>query len=276
MNTLTEIEIKTLEAISFLSSQYELKPEVGIILGTGLNNLIEEVKIEFEVSYKEVPHFGESTLQFHKGKLVYGKIGGKYAIIMQGRFHFYEGFTMKEVTFPVRVLKQLGIKVLLISNAAGGLNSSFKKSDLMIINDHINLFPENPLVGKNADTQGDRFPDMSEPYDLTLIEVAKNIAKKKEIKIKEGVYVGVSGPNLETKAEYNFLRIIGADAVGMSTIPEVIVARHLSLPVFATSVITDLCYPGVIEKVDISKIIEAAANAEPSLTSLFCGLVEEI
>lgn len=271
----TSYETQLEAAINFIKSKASLQPKYGIILGTGLGALVKEIEIESEINYSDIPHFPEATLEFHHGKLIFGKLGRKPVIVMSGRFHFYEGYTMKQVTFPVRLMKLLGIEKLFISNAAGALNSTYKKSDLMILNDHINLQTENPLVGKNMDALGDRFPDMSEPYDLSLIEKAKYIAAGLDLKVHEGVYVGVTGPNLETKAEYNFLRIIGADAVGMSTVPENIVARHMNLPVFAVSVLTDLCYPGHIEKVSVPDIIAAAMKAEPGMTKLIVRLIAE-
>ena len=225
------------------------------------------------VPYDNIPHFQVSTIESHSGKLIFGKLGGKNVVAMQGRFHSYEGYSMKEVTFPVRVMKLLGIEKLFISNAAGGLDPDFKKSDLMIINDHINLQTENPLTGPNLDELGGRFPDMSDPYDEELIAQALEIAKENNIRADTGVYVAVSGPNLETKAEYRFLRTIGADAVGMSTVPENIVARHMELPCFGISVITDLCTPGNIKKVTIPEILEVAAKAEPGLALIIKELI---
>lgn len=248
-------------------------PQFGIILGTGLGSLVGHMQIEHYIDYADIPHFPLSTVESHKGRLVFGYLGEKKVVVMQGRFHYYEGYTMKQITFPVRVMKQLGIQKLFISNAAGGLDPDFQLSDLMIINDHINLFYENPLTGKNYDELGFRFPDMSQPYDPKLIRLAHQIAAKEGFRLQEGVYVGVPGPNLETKAEYRFLRIIGADAVGMSTVPEVIVAKHANIPVFAVSVITDLCSPGKVVPVTIESVIEAARNAEPYLVRLFTELI---
>ncbi len=248
------------------------KPQIGIILGTGLGALVDDVEISCEVSYEKIPHFPVSTVESHKGRLIFGKLSGKHVVIMQGRFHHYEGYTMKQVTFPVRVMKMLGIEKLMISNAAGGLNENFQLSDLMIINDHISLLPENPLTGKNLDKLGGRFPDMSEPYDGSMIAQGMAIGDELGLKVHQGVYVGVTGPNLETKAEYKYLKIIGADAVGMSTVPENIVARQMELPCFAISVITDLCY-GKIEKVTIEKVIAAAMKAEPGMTAIIKKLI---
>ncbi|MGB0524183.1 MAG: purine-nucleoside phosphorylase [Flammeovirgaceae bacterium] len=263
------------EAIAYIRSQHSGTPQFGVILGTGLGALVNDIDIETSISYEDIPHFPVSTVETHTGKLIFGKLGGKNVVVMQGRFHYYEGYSMKEVTFPVRVLKLLGIEKLFISNAAGGLNTNFEKSDLVIVNDHINLQYENPLTGPNLDELGSRFPDMSQPYDRNLIALGKKVAEQEGITVKEGVYVSVPGPNLETKAEYKYLTIIGADCVGMSTVPEVIVACHMSLPVFTVSVITDICY-GELEPVDIADIIAAAAKAEPNMTKLIAKMIESL
>ena len=267
---------KIREAVKYIQSKCSVKPQVGVILGTGLGGLVEKVNIECEIPYAEIPHFPVSTVESHQGRLLLGTLEGKSVIVMQGRFHYYEGYTMKQVTFPVRVMKLLGIKHLFVSNAAGGLNPKYKISDLMIIDDHINLLPENPLTGANYDQLGPRFPDMSEPYSHNLIKEGVEIGKELEANVHKGVYAVVTGPNLETPAEYKYLQIIGGDAIGMSTVPEVIVARHMDIPVFATSVITDLCYAGAIEKVSVEKIIAAANKAEPSLTKLFSQLIKRL
>ena len=267
---------KIREAVAYIQSKQSQKPQIGVILGTGLGGLVEQVDINYEIPYEDIPHFPVSTVESHKGRLLFGTLEGKSVIVMQGRFHYYEGYSMQQVTFPVRVMKLLGIKQLLVSNAAGGLNPSFKISDLMIINDHINLFPENPLTGANFDQLGPRFPDMSEPYSRDLIKKGLEISADLEANIYQGVYAAVTGPNLETPAEYRYLQIIGADAIGMSTVPEVIVARHMDIPVFAASVITDLCFPGAIEKVSVEKIIAAAGVAESKLTQLFSRLVASL
>ncbi len=267
---------KILETFEFLKAKIEdFVPQYGIVLGTGLGKLAEEIEIEFEFPYNEIPNFVEATVEFHKSRLIFGKISGKNVVCMQGRFHFYEGYSMAQITFPIRVMKLLGIECLLISNAAGGLNPAFVESDLMIINDHISQFlPSNPLLGANL--MGDRFPDMSEPYSLQLIEKAKIIAQKHNITtIKEGVYVSVTGPQLETKSEYRMMRMIGADAIGMSTVPEVIVARQMNIPVFGVSVITDMCIPESLHVAEISKIIANAAKAEPVMTLIFKELIAE-
>jgi len=262
------------EANSYIRSQTDFTPEFGIILGTGLGGLIEEIEIEHEINYSDIPHFPVSTVESHRGRLIFGLLAGRKVIAMQGRFHYYEGYTMAQVTFPVRVMKLLGVKRLLVSNAAGGLNPSYKISELMILSDHINLLPENPLTGPNLDEFGVRFPDMLEAYNPEMRQKALEIAKAHQINAHEGVYVSVSGPNLETPAEYKFLRIIGADAVGMSTVPEVIVARQMDLPVFAISVITDLCFEGHLKHVTVEEVIAAAQKAEPSLTLLMKELVK--
>lgn len=260
-------------AVEYIISEFDQPSEVGIILGTGLGQLISQIEILHEIPYDKIPFFPVSTVESHKGKLIFGKLSGKPVIAMQGRFHYYEGYSMKEVTFPVRVMKKLGIGHLFVSNAAGGLNPDYKIGELMVINDHIDLFPENPLRGKNLDGFGVRFPDMSEPYDLSLVKMAIKIADNNGLKVHQGVYAAVQGPNLETKAEYKYLRTIGADAIGMSTIPEVIVARHMDLPVFAISAITDLCSPGNIKKVKIEEVLAAAAIAEPGMGMIIKSLI---
>ena len=261
------------EATRFIKSKTSVNPVTGIILGTGLGGLVDELEIIDEIDYDEIPSFPVSTVESHHGRLLFGNLEGKNVVVMQGRFHYYEGYTMQQVTLPVRVMKLLGIKNLLVSNAAGGLNEKFRISDLMIINDHINLFPENPLTGPNHDNLGPRFPDMYQAYNPKLIRRGLEIAQELSTNVHTGVYAAVSGPNLETPAEYRYLKMIGADAIGMSTIPEVIVARQMDLNVFATSVITDLCYPGAIEPVSVEKIIAAANEAQPALTTLFRQLV---
>ncbi|UCS93725.1 purine-nucleoside phosphorylase [Echinicola marina] len=264
------------QAVSFIQGSYAGQPKVGVILGTGLGQLIDHIDVEKSISYTDIPNFPISTVETHAGELIFGKLSGVELVIMKGRFHYYEGYNMKEVTFPVRVMKQLGIAQLIVSNAAGGLKPDFKVGDVMIINDHIDLFPENPLRGRNLDDFGVRFPDMSEPYHLDLIDEALKIAKERGINAHQGVYAGVQGPNLETRAEYKYLRTIGADAVGMSTVPEVIVARQMDLPVFAMSAITDLCSPGNIKKISIQEVIAAAAIAEPKMTEIVRDLLYKI
>jgi purine-nucleoside phosphorylase len=259
------------QAAAYIKSKAgNFSPETGIILGTGLGALAQEVEIEHEISYADIPHFPLSTVESHAGRLLLGRLSGKRVAVLQGRFHYYEGYTMQQVVMPVRVLKLLGIRQLIVSNAAGGLHPDFGLSDLMLIDDHINLQPSNPLVGKNLDELGPRFPDMYAAYDRHLLARAEAAAQQLGIssKIRRGVYVSVPGPMLETPAEYRYLRLIGADAVGMSTVPEVIAARHLDLPVLAVSVITDLCAPDKLKPVVIQEILAAAAAAEPQLSAL--------
>lgn len=251
----------------------DFEPEIGIILGTGLGGLVKEIEVEKQLMYGNIPDFPISTLEFHSGKLIFGTLAGKKVVAMQGRLHYYEGYNMQQITFPVRVMKMLGIKTLLVSNASGALNPEFKKGDLMVIEDHINLQPENPLIGRNEEELGPRFPDMSQPYRRDLIKKSLEIAAANNITCHKGVYVAVTGPNLETKAEYRYLRIIGGDAVGMSTVPEVIVANHMGLPVFAISVLTDEGHTDVLEPVSIDTIIAVAAEAEPKLTLILKELI---
>lgn len=247
-------------------------PETAIILGTGLGSLVHEITDKYEISYKDIPNFPLSTVEGHSGKLIFGKLGGKDILAMQGRFHFYEGYSMQQVTFPVRVMRELGIKTLFVSNAAGGMNPDFEIGDLMIITDHINLFPEHPLRGKNID-YGPRFPDMSEAYSKELIAKALEIAKGKGIKVQQGVYVGTQGPTFETPAEYKMFHILGGDAVGMSTVPEVIVANHCGIKVFGVSVITDLGVEGKIVEVSHEEVQKAADAAQPRMTTIMRELI---
>jgi purine-nucleoside phosphorylase len=265
------------EASDYIRSRGVEAPEIGVILGTGLGNLfVKEFKKSIQIPYNSIPHFPISTVEFHKGQLIYGEIKGKKVLAMQGRFHYYEGYSMQQITLPVRVMKMLGVKNLLISNAAGNMNLNWKKGELMLIDDHINLQPDNPLRGTNYEVLGPRFPDMSQPYALTLNKKLKAIAKEKHIKLNEGVYVGVMGPNLETRAEYRFLHRIGADAVGMSTVPEVIVANHTGLPCCAISVLTDDCDPDNLKPANIQEIIEIAGKAEAKLTELYVELIKQL
>jgi len=251
----------------------DFEPDAGIILGTGLGGLVNEISIEKQLMYANIPDFPISTLEFHSGKLIFGTLAGVKVVAMQGRLHYYEGYTMKQITFPVRVMKMLGIKTLFVSNASGSLNPDFKKGELMVIADHINLQGDNPLLGRNEDELGPRFPDMSEPYNRVLIEKALKIANANNIICHKGVYVAVTGPNLETKAEYRYLRTIGGDAVGMSTVPEVIVATHMGLPVFAISVLTDEGFPEVLQPVSVEEILEVAREAEPKMTKILKELI---
>lgn len=254
----------------------DFEPEIGIILGTGLGGLVEDIEIQHKLLYSNIPNFPISTLEFHSGKLIFGILSGKRVVAMQGRLHYYEGYDMKQITFPVRVMKLLGIQKLFVSNASGALNPDYKKGDLMIINDHINMQTDNPLRGRNSDELGPRFPDMSEPYNREMIARGMEIAKKNNIACHSGVYVSVNGPNLETRAEYRFLRNIGADAVGMSTVPEVIVANHMSLPVFAISVLTDEGFPDTLKAVSLEEIIKTAVEAEPKMTKILKDLILEL
>jgi purine-nucleoside phosphorylase len=273
MNLMEQI----IESATFIQSKTQTKPKYGIILGTGLGNLVKEMDIETTIDYANIPHFPVSTVESHQGRLILGTLGGKPVAVMQGRFHYYEGYSMQQVTFPVRVLKFLGIETLLISNASGGINPHYRMGHLMILNDHINLQPEHPLRGKNDDRLGPRFPDMLHTYDRQLIEKALAIARTENIECHEGVYVSVQGPCLETPAEYKFFHLIGADAVGMSTVPEVIVARHMGIKVFAISVITDMGYPKeLIRETTLEDVIRVAKTAEPKMTLIIKKLIESL
>lgn len=263
---------KIQETAAFLKAKMQTHPKTAIILGTGLGSLVHEITDKYEISYKDIPNFPLSTVEGHSGKLIFGKLGGKDILAMQGRFHFYEGYSMQQVTFPVRVMRELGIKTLFVSNAAGGMNPNFEIGDLMIITDHINLFPEHPLRGKNID-YGPRFPDMSEAYSRELIAKALEIAKEKGIKVQQGVYVGTQGPTFETPAEYKMFHILGGDAVGMSTVPEVIVANHCGIKVFGVSVITDLGIEGQIVEVSHEEVQKAADAAQPRMTTIMKELI---
>ncbi len=263
---------KIQETASFIKERMNTSPETAIILGTGLGSLVNEITDRYELKYEDIPNFPLSTVEGHSGKLIFGKLGDKDIMAMQGRFHYYEGYSMKEVTFPVRVMRELGIKTLFVSNAAGGMSPDFEIGDLMIITDHINTFPEHPLRGKNID-YGPRFPDMSEPYSRQLIAQAKEVAAEKGIRVVEGVYVGVSGPTFETPAEYKYFRVIGGDAVGMSTVPEVIVAKHCGIRVFGMSVITDLGVEGKIVEVTHEEVQAAADKAQPLMTEIMRELI---
>ena len=264
------------ESTEYLQAKGFDKPEIGIILGTGLGQLIDEVNIIAQASYNHIPNFPTATVEFHKGKLIYGELGGKKVIVMQGRFHVYEGYSLQDVTFPVRIMEKLGIKTLLVSNAAGAINLDFKKGELMLIDDHINLQGSSPLAFKGVSDLGTRFTDMSAPYDPTINSKIESIANKHNIKLHKGVYASVVGPQLETRAEYRMLKIIGADAVGMSTVPEIIVANHLGLKASAISVLTDECDPDNLKPVDIQEIIEMANKAEPHMITLFKELIKTL
>ncbi len=265
------------EAIDFIRSQTDFKPDFGIILGTGLGGLVDEIEITHSISYKDIPHFPESTVESHQGRLIFGHLAQKPIVAMAGRFHYYEGYSMKQVTFPIRVLKFLGVKKLLISNVSGSTNANMYAGDLVFIKDHINLQPENPLRGVNDERLGPRFPDMLKTYDREMIELAVQIAGDHNIRAHEGVYVGLQGPNLETPAEYQYLHRIGGDVVGMSTVPEVIVARHMSLPVFVVSVVSNHCYPPeIIRETTLEAVIELAKIAEPKMRLVVKELLQKI
>lgn len=261
------------EAVKYLKKNYKGQPEVGIVLGSGLGNFTEEIEIEKEISYSDIPNFPISTVEGHQGKLIFGNLSGKKIVCMGGRFHYYEGYSSEEVVFPIRVLGLLGIKTLLLSNAAGGVNPSFKVGDIMIINDHIGIDIRNPLIGKNLQELGPRFPDMSEAYKKELIEKAKKVADNLQIEVREGVYFSVTGPTYETPAEYKMIHILGGDAVGMSTVQECIVANHMGIPVFAISVITDLGLTEHHTKITHEEVLHFAKAAEPKLAAIFKELV---
>lgn len=264
------------EAVQFIKSKYAKQPAVGIVLGSGLGSFANEINMEVEIPYGNIPHFPVSTVEGHSGKLIFGELGGKKVVAMAGRFHVYEGYSAEQVVFPIRVLKFLGIETLLISNAAGGVNPKFKVGDLMIITDHISQLAPNPLIGKNYKELGPRFPDMSEPYKKHLVQRMRNIAAEKNIKLQEGVYVAVTGPTFETHAEYRMILAMGGDVVGMSTVQEVIAAAHMGLPVFAMSVVTDI---GIREEDNVithEEVLEAARAAEPNFKALFCELIAQL
>ena len=264
---------ETLEVIRKHTAE---KYPVGIILGTGLGGLVQEINVKHEIKYEDLPHFPISTVESHHGKLIFGTVNGKNVMAMQGRFHYYEGYTMQQITYPVRVMKFLGVETLLVSNACGGMNPFFKRGDVMLMVDHINLLGDNPLIGKNEDELGPRFPDMSEPYNLKLIDLAEDIALENKIKVQKGVYVAVPGPNLETRAEYRFLRATGADVVGMSTIPENIVANQMGIKVLGISIITDECFPDALMPVNVEEIIATAMQAEPKMTLIMKELIKRL
>lgn len=273
---MSDLITKINETLEVIKKKVKEPYEIGIILGTGLGGLVKEIEIENVFDYSELPHFPLSTVESHKGKLIFGKIGGKRVVAMQGRFHYYEGYTMQQITYPVRVMKFLGVKTLLVSNACGGMNPAYKKGDVMLMTDHINLLGDNPLIGKNEDTLGPRFPDMSEAYSLELIKLAEEVAMANKVKVQKGVYVAVPGPNFETRAEYKFLRNIGADVVGMSTIPENIVANHMGIKVLGVSIITDECFPETLKAVNVEKVIAAAMEAEPKMTLIMKEVIKSI
>lgn len=272
MSVLIQIQ----ETVQYIRQLYPEKPQVGIILGSGLGNFSKEISVDFEIPYKDIPHFPVSTVKGHQGRLVFGKMAGRNIVAMAGRFHFYEGYDVNSIVFPIRVMKFLGIELLMLSNAAGGVNPSFQVGDLMIIRDHISFATPNPLVGPNIDELGQRFPDMSEPYRKSTIKIARQVAKDENIAVHEGVYFAVTGPTFETRAEYQMIRHMGGDAVGMSTVQECIAANHMRLPVFAMSVITDM---GIREDENVithEEVLEAASKAEPKLTAIFRGIIAKL
>ena len=262
------------EAVAAIKAQWDKAPHAGIVLGTGLGSLVKKIEVEAAIDYDEIPNFLRSTATSHRGRLVCGMLSGMPVMAMEGRFHMYEGYPLKQITLPIRVMKAMGAELLVVSNACGGMNPYFRDGDIMVIEDHINLMGDNPLIGINDDRLGPRFPDMSQPYDFKLIDRALKVARKEDFVAHKGVFVAVAGPNLETRAEYRFLRQIGADAVGMSTVPEVIVAAHCGLRVVGLSIITDMCLPDTLAVADVEKIIATANEAEPKLTKLVTGVLE--
>ncbi|MFO8029906.1 MAG: purine-nucleoside phosphorylase [Cyclonatronaceae bacterium] len=274
--TVAEFRNKRKEALDYLLEQTNQTPEYLIILGTGLGKLAEEIDVVDTVSYADIPHFPVSTVESHAGRLLFGTLSGKSVVAMQGRFHYYEGYTMQQIVFPVRVAAAMGAQTLLVSNACGGMNPLYRRGEIMCITDHINLLGDNPLIGPNDPSLGVRFPDMSEPYSPELIYLAERVALEKNIKMHQGVYASVAGPTLETRAEYRYLRLIGADVVGMSTIPEVIAAVHMEMKVLGISVITDECFPDALEPVKMEDILEAADLAEPKMTEVMKGVLTEL
>ena len=273
---MTELRNQIEQALEFIRTKTQAKPKIGIILGTGLGGLVKEIKKEVVIDYASIPHFAVSTVESHHGKLIFGTLSGKKIVAMQGRFHLYEGYNLKQITFPVRVMKFLGVESILVSNAAGALNPLFQKGDVMIISDHINLLGDNPLIGPNDDELGPRFPDMSEAYNKELIALAEQAALDLKIRVQKGVYVAMQGPNLETKAEYRFLRTIGADAVGMSTVPEDIVAVHMGMKVLGFSILTDECFPDALKPAVLEEILKVAAKTEPKMTAIMKEVVKRM
>lgn len=275
-DTVEEFRKKRSEALTHIREKTDLRPNYMLILGTGLGQLADEMHIETEIPYDEIPHFPVSTVESHAGKLLFGTLGGKEVVAMQGRFHYYEGYTMQQIAFPVRVLKENGADTLFVSNACGGMNPNYKRGDIMLIRDHINFLGDNPLIGPNDDELGPRFPDMSDPYTERLREIAQNVALEETIPMHQGVYIALSGPMLETRSEYRFLRLLGADVVGMSTVPEVIAAVHMGMDVLGVSVITDECFPDSLQPVNIEEILDAAAMAEPKMTKVIIRVLEKL
>ncbi|OQX83022.1 purine-nucleoside phosphorylase [candidate division KSB1 bacterium 4484_87] len=273
---MSELKRQIDETINFLRTKTDSAPEIGIILGTGLGALVNDINVEVKIPYEEIPHFPLSTVEFHAGKLIFGKLNGKSIVAMQGRFHYYEGYSMKQITFPVRVMKFLGVKKLIVSNACGGIKADFKPGTIMLMEDHINLLGDNPLIGENDDSFGPRFPDMSEPYSRELMKLAEDAADELKLTVKKGVYAAMTGPSLETAAEYRFLRTIGADVVGMSTVPEDIVAVHMGMKVLGLSVVTDACVPEELKPANVPEIIRIAKETEPKLTALIKNVIKRM
>jgi purine-nucleoside phosphorylase len=276
VETVEEFRKKRKEALTYIQQQTDSRPDYVIILGTGLGRLVDQMDIKTSISYADIPYFPTSTVESHVGRLLFGILAGKNVVAMQGRFHYYEGYSMQQIVFPLRVLKALGAETLFVSNAAGGMNPTYRRGEVMCIIDHINLLGDNPLIGPNDDELGTRFPDMSDPYAPELISLAENVALDNGIKMQQGVYVAVTGPNLETRAEYRFLRMIGGDVVGMSTIPEVIAAIHMNMKVLGISVITDECFPDALKPVKLEDILAAADLAEPKMTKIISGVLERL
>ena len=276
LDTVAEFRQKRDESVAYLQAQTDFQPEYLLILGTGLGQLAEEIDEVLSIDYDQIPHFPVSTVESHHGRLIFGHLGGKPVLAMQGRFHYYEGYSMQQIVFPVRVAKALGAQTLIVSNACGGLNPNFRRGDIMLIRDHINFLGDNPLIGPNDDELGPRFPDMSEPYTERLLDLAETVALDQSIKMHEGVYLAVSGPMLETKAEYRYMRQLGADVVGMSTVPEVIAAVHMGLDVLGISVITDECFPDALEPVSLDDVVQAAGMAEPKMTQIIIGVLSRL
>jgi purine-nucleoside phosphorylase len=270
---MTQLFEKISEAAAYISGRTTIVPRVGVVLGTGLGGLVRDIDVQTSIDYEDIPHFPLSTVESHHGKLLMGTLNGTPVMVMQGRFHIYEGYTAQQVTFPVRVMKALGASTMIVSNACGGMNPLYRRGDVMIIDDHINLIGDNPLIGPNEDRLGPRFPDMSEPYSRRLIDLAQQAALELQRNVHRGVYVAVAGPNLETRAEYRFLRTIGADVVGMSTVPETIVARHMGMEVLGMSIITDECFPDALEEAHLADILAAAATAEPLMTAIIRSVI---
>jgi len=264
------------EALQYIEQQTDLRPHYLIILGTGLAKLADQMEIKDQISYEDIPHFPVSTVESHEGRLLFGELSGKTVVAMQGRFHYYEGYSMQQIVFPQRVLKALSAETMIVSNACGGMNPNYQRGDIMLISDHINMLGDNPLIGPNDDELGPRFPDMSEPYTKELQQVADQVALDERLKMHKGVYVALSGPMLETRSEYRYLRLLGADVVGMSTVPEVISAVHMGMDVLGISVITDECFPDSLEPVDIEDVLEAAGIAEPKMTTVIKGVLQRL